>query len=138
MAYIFTTCMLKRRLLYTDYFLLKFQRFQYQMMFVQFNSNTTGATYGSPEFTSGVQCGPCCSIFSVCVVFCRSLFVLFLLAIVLSFFNLRLLITTFTTLYFQVERTKSCMFKKIYGFRKLNFVHVSLQVTMCFHHKVKI
>ena len=61
-------------------------RFLYQMMFVSFNSSTTGATCGaetaSPceahEFTpvcSGVRV----SRFSVfCIMFCRSLFVLFL------------------------------------------------------------
>jgi hypothetical protein len=62
-------------------------RFLYQMMFVSFNSSTTGATCGaetaSPceahEFTpvcSGVRV----SRFSVfCIMFCRSLFVLFLI-----------------------------------------------------------
>ena len=39
---------------------------------------------GAPEFTSGFQWGLCYSIFSFMCMFCRSLFVLFLLATVLS------------------------------------------------------
>ena len=55
-------------------------------------SNTTGGTSGAgtaypswaPEFTPGFQWGSFCSIYYFCVVFCRSLFVLFRLAIMLS------------------------------------------------------
>jgi len=54
--------------------------------------NMTGATSkagtaypsGAPEFTPGFKGGSCYSIFSFMCMFCRSLFVLFLLAIVLS------------------------------------------------------
>jgi hypothetical protein len=62
------------------------------MIFVSLNSNTTGVTCGAgssslsgiPEFTTGFYWELCCSIFSfLCNVFCRSLFVLFPLAIVL-------------------------------------------------------
>ena len=38
----------------------------------------------APEFTSSFYCGSCCTIFNFMCMFCRSLFVLFLLAIVLS------------------------------------------------------
>ena len=56
--------------------------------------NTTDATSGAgianpsgaPEFTPGFEWGSCYSIFSFMCMFCRSLFVLFLLAIVLSVF----------------------------------------------------
>ena len=56
--------------------------------------NATGATSGvetaypsgTPVFTPSFQWGSCCSIFSFMCMFCRSLFVLFLLAIVLSVF----------------------------------------------------
>jgi hypothetical protein len=61
-------------------------------------SNTAGATIGAPEFISSCFSGVLvshCLVF--CVVFCRSLFVLFHLAIVLCClsFDLQLLITTF-------------------------------------------
>ena len=39
---------------------------------------------GAPEFATVFSWGSCCSIFSFICMFCRSLFVLFLLAIVLS------------------------------------------------------
>ena len=64
-----------------------------RMMFVSFKNNTTSVTSGggiaspsgAPVFTLGFYWGSCCSQSLVfCVVFCRSLFVLFLLAIVLS------------------------------------------------------
>ena len=46
-------------------------RYLYQMMFVLFNSNTVGATWGAetanpsrvPEFTPSFQWGSCCSIY---------------------------------------------------------------------------
>jgi len=46
-------------------------RFPCQMMFMSFNSNMTGVTYGAgtanpsgaPEFTPSLKWGPCCSIF---------------------------------------------------------------------------
>jgi len=41
----------------------------------------------APEFISGFKWGLCCSVFGFCVVFCGSVFVLFLLAIVLSVFR---------------------------------------------------
>jgi hypothetical protein len=79
--------------------------FQYQMMFMLSSGNMPGVTSGagtaypswSPEFTPIVWWYLCCSIF-LCGV-CRSLFVLFLLAIVLplyclSFCYLWFLITT--------------------------------------------
>jgi len=60
------------------------------MMFVSFNCNTTGVTSGAgtakhfeaPQFIPGFKWGSCCSIFSFYVVFCRSLLVLFRVAIV--------------------------------------------------------
>ena len=55
----------------------------------------TGTSYpsGAPEFTSGFKWGSCYPIFSFMCMFCRSFFVLFLLAIVLPFFYLQILIT---------------------------------------------
>ena len=60
-----------------------------------YKSNTTGTTcwagtvypFGAPEFISDYKRGSCCSIFSFCVVFWTSLFVLFLLLILLSVFR---------------------------------------------------
>jgi len=78
-------------------------RFPYQMMFVSFNSNTTGATCGAGtvkpfglEFTLGFSVVRVTRSLLFCVVFCRSLFVLlsnfFWPLCCLSFFDLRLLI----------------------------------------------
>jgi hypothetical protein len=44
----------------------------------------TAHSSGAPDFTPGFQLGSCCLIFSFMSMFCRSLFVLFLLGIVLS------------------------------------------------------
>jgi hypothetical protein len=76
-------------------------------MFVSFHSNTMGVTCGA-EITNAYgfthnNCGVRFARFMLfCVVFCRSLFVLFfLMAIVLSvLFNLRILITALVYSYF--------------------------------------
>ena len=67
-------------------------RFPYQIMFVSFNSNTTGVTSGAgtanpsgaPEFISGFREVHVARSLVFYVMFCRSVLVLFLLAIVLS------------------------------------------------------
>jgi hypothetical protein len=67
-------------------------RFPYQIMFVSFNSNTTGVTSGAgtanpsgaPEFISGFRGVHVARSLVFYVMFCRSVLVLFLLAIVLS------------------------------------------------------
>ena len=61
-------------------------RFSYRMIVVSFNSNTTGITCEAgtaypPPGLSEVRVAPSLVF---CVMFCRSLFVIFLLAIVLS------------------------------------------------------
>ena len=68
--------------------------FQYQMMFMLSSGNMPGVTSGagtaypswSPEFTPIVWWYLCCSIFRFLCGVCRSLFVLFLLAIVLPLY----------------------------------------------------
>ena len=75
-------------------------RFQYQTMFVSFNSITTGVTIlaantsGAPEFTSTFQWCSCGSIFSViCTIlsFCLLVFVLFVFHLILRLLNTPLL-----------------------------------------------
>ena len=67
-------------------------KFPYQMTFMSFNGNLTGVTCeagtashsGAPEFTPVFDGVRVAQSLVLCVMFCRSLFVLFLLAIVLS------------------------------------------------------
>ena len=69
-------------------------RFPYQMMFVSFSSNTTGVTSGartsSPsgahEFPTGFSGTRVARSWTLCIVFPRSLFVLFILVVVFSSF----------------------------------------------------
>ena len=80
-------------------------RFPFQMMFVSFNSNTTGVnsgtgsadTTGTSGFTSSFKWGSCYSIFSFMCMVCRSLCVrlsLFFWPLYFqTFFDLRILIT---------------------------------------------
>ena len=67
-------------------------KFPYQMTFMSFNGNSTGVTCesgtashsGAPEFTPVFDGVRVARSLVLCVMFCRSLFVLFLLAIILS------------------------------------------------------
>ena len=67
-------------------------RFPYQTMFLSFNSNMMGVTggTGTANISGAPEFSLVCSAQSLisCVVFCRSLFVLFLLPIVLSILQL--------------------------------------------------
>ena len=105
--------------------------FQYQMMFMLSSGNMPGVTSGagtaypswSPEFTPIVWWYLCCSIF-LCGV-CRSLFVLFLLAIVLPLYCL-----SFCYLWFLIT---TCISSNFFSWPLycLSFCYLWFMITTC-------
>ena len=104
--------------------------------------NTTGATSGvgtaypcrTPEFIPGFQWGSCYSIFSFMYMFCRLLFVLFLLTIVLSVL-FRFKDSNYLQEYLQTLLTRN---KHNFYFGLICTVHVVRMYPVCLYVSDKI